>query len=770
MIKTRILTLVALGIFLISGCDPDMKRGDKYERPEWLAGKVYTQLLDQPDLSTFAECVALSGYDTIIDRSGSYTIFAPNNEAFTAWFQKHPIYNGLGDIPGQELDKLVKYHIVQNPWSKAQLRSLDVWGWIDTLDINNDEPRGFKRETLLLEKNRKLGIGYNEADKDIQIVDTLESDWYRMFLTDSRKYVPIFFKGYFDIYDLSTDDYHFYFDRSIESGDDLYFAGAKILGDEIFAENGFVYNVDKVVDPLQNAYELLETASEGKSYTQFLNLLNRFPEFRYNEARTFDQPGAEEGFVVDSLFDLTYPELAFDILNEETTAPRGTFGLPGNVSIRYHHGMVAPTNEALDRFITDYLVGTGKWGDLESAPKHIKRIIANTHLSTNPVYPTDLENGFYNGEDDRVMVDLANVVHKQYGSNCTFMGVDEAIIPRAFKSVTGPIYQQRGYSFSMFAIEDAGLLAALKRESEDYMFFVESDADCQQDSSLLYDYSSESFFLYQGSGLSAQRYGVNTNELRTLILNHIGTRNPRGIARKEFIKNLAGNYLVINNETGEVKGTAPTTVGYKGEIQTADIPRQISEDADNGISYEIDNWYSFSATNLYLKISGEYPGFHDLLKKAGLSKDKEYRYTFISDNENYTIFVPSDSALNAARADTLNQEDLRRLLLLHFVQGELIFTDGDKLPAYYETTRIDESSTEFTTVFSKIYVEPGYDVITIPDKSGNDYLTINESDGTTNIMTGISLGEGTEVFPMVLINTVIHETDRVLNYEDLDSN
>ena len=93
------------------------------------------------------------------------------------------------------------------------------------------------------------------------IIDTLESNLYRMYLTDSRKYAPIFFKEYFDIYDLKTDDYAFYFDRPIEGADDIYFAGAKVIGDEIFAENGFVYNIDRVVDPLQNAYELLEYGS-----------------------------------------------------------------------------------------------------------------------------------------------------------------------------------------------------------------------------------------------------------------------------------------------------------------------------------------------------------------------------------------------------------------------------------------------------------------------------------------------------------------------------
>ena len=57
-----------------------------------------------------------------------------------------------------------------------------------------------------------------------------------------------------------------------------------------------------------------------------------FPEFIYNENKTFDQPGAEQGLTVDSLFDLTYPALTFNITGEMTRAPTGTFGLPGYVT------------------------------------------------------------------------------------------------------------------------------------------------------------------------------------------------------------------------------------------------------------------------------------------------------------------------------------------------------------------------------------------------------------------------------------------------------
>ena len=240
MTRNKPLLWPALFILLLLGCRDEMP--GKYERPDWLAGKVYTQILDQPDLSTFAKCIELTGYDKIIDVSGSYTVFAPSNDAFNAWFASNGNYNSVEDVPVTELTKLVKYLIVQNPWSKIQLRTLDVNGWIDTLDLNNNLPKGFKRETLLLDKNQKYGIKGIEEGRETRmiIVDTLNSNWHRKTVTDSRKFVPVFFQEYFDIYDLQKSDYQFYFDRSFDSPADIYYAGAKIISDEIFAENGFV--------------------------------------------------------------------------------------------------------------------------------------------------------------------------------------------------------------------------------------------------------------------------------------------------------------------------------------------------------------------------------------------------------------------------------------------------------------------------------------------------------------------------------------------------
>ncbi|MCK4749969.1 MAG: fasciclin domain-containing protein, partial [Bacteroidales bacterium] len=178
--------------------------------------------------------------------------------------------------------------------------------------------------------------------------------------------------------------------------------------------------------------------------------------------------------------------------------------------------------------------------------------------------------------------------------------------------------------------------------------------------------------------------------------------------------------------------------------------------------------FSFSATSIFQKIQSNFPVFHDLLSQAGLANQFELRYTFLSDNEEYTVLVPNDSVLTAFQADTLEQEELRELLRLHFVQGDLIFTDGQKSAGYYKTARIDEKSTNFTTIFSKIYIDPGVDVINIADAQGGTYTGAVESE-FTNIMTGMDVGEGTEVFRDLIITGVVHEIDRVLLFEEVDT-
>ena len=760
-LKKTLLSILILAIFVFS-CREEF---DKFERPEWLAGKVYTQILEIPELSKFARCIEITGYDKILDVSGSYTVFAPSNEAFDSWLAQNSNYNSIDNIPVSELSRIVKFHILQNPWTKKQLGLIDVYGWIDTLDAGNNKPYGFKRETLLLEANRKYGV---TKGREATITDTLNSDWHRIVATDLRKHAPVFFTEYLNITGVSTADYQFYFNRSFEGGSNIHFANGKIENEAVFAENGLIYIIDKVVPPLRNAYQILDDKSGPNSYGLFRELVNEFSELEFNESKTQQQPGVESGLEVDSLFDLTFPELAFDLASEKTQPPPGIYGLPQNVTTRYHHGIAAPTDDALQRLVKDYIQIPGGWGTLAGTPENIRKIIANTHLSQNPIYPSNFQKGFLNGESDYAKFDDSQIIQKEYGSNSSFIGLNEAIVPRAFSSITGSVYLLRGYSKMMRAIEEAGLLSTLKRDNNNYMFFVESDFKSSIDSSLIYNPVKNSFsvFLIGGSG-EATEFKLSRTSLRNLVLRHVAEYQPKGFARKEFIANMAGNYLVFNNETGEVRGSDPTTEGYQGSVEAPEFPTELKV-ADNGITYNIQNWFSFSSTSLYNQISTKFPAFHSLLKKAGLSLDKESRYSFINESEYYTVFIPSVEAINEAQLNSLPVNELRQVLLLHFVQGEIIFTDGNKPAKLRETMRVDEKSTEFTTYYTKLDIVPDIDKIRIKDKNGLDYAEVNESEMTNiliNTQVDLENSNVEEVYPNIVTTAVIHEVNKVLTSE-----
>lgn len=245
--KTFVL-LFAILFSLCVGCDKFFEK-EKFRRPDWLPGKLYTTVLTQENLSMFAECLHLSGLDTILDVSGSWTVFAPTNEAIEQFLSEN-LYASTSDIPEDELEKIVKFHIIQNPWTLDQLQSLSASGWRtgDNSDLNS---YAFKRQTISKNPTEKYWIE-RKNNNEMIVIDSTQSDACKRVFVGSRKYVPIFYDKYVNINGITSEDYSFYFDRAYEQGN-VYYANAKILESDIFAENGFVHIIDRVVNPMLNA-------------------------------------------------------------------------------------------------------------------------------------------------------------------------------------------------------------------------------------------------------------------------------------------------------------------------------------------------------------------------------------------------------------------------------------------------------------------------------------------------------------------------------------
>jgi uncharacterized surface protein with fasciclin (FAS1) repeats len=113
-------------------------------------------------------------------------------------------------------------------------------------------------------------------------------------------------------------------------------------------------------------------------------------------------------------------------------------------------------------------------------------------------------------------------------------------------------------------------------------------------------------------------------------------------------------------------------------------------------------------------------------------------------------------------------DELKKVVLLHFVPGHIIFTDGKKPSGYYETSRISEESSQYATYYTKINIKPETDVIKIMAKDGSAYVQVAESP-TANIILARNIGTGTETIKNIITNGVIHEIDRVLKFNELDT-
>ncbi|MBV5314623.1 MAG: fasciclin domain-containing protein [Prolixibacteraceae bacterium] len=749
---TVVFIILLCGAYLFSCKDP-IEKNPEYERPVWLQGKVYDVAKSVPELSVFARCIEKTGLNNLINTSGLYTVMAPTNKAFEAYFSEHPQYASIDDIDSLELKRLVEFHILLMPFTKTQLRLLNTSGWINE-DTKDPEYSGYKRETLYRPDNMKLKVTEREGK---QPVIDVNGNAERIVYSATNKYAPLFFQEYMNYSRINSADYSYYFNRSFESKE-IFFAGAKLLktsvdnnndgelDDSYPAENGYVYLIDKVIEPVKNVYEYLwnNSSTSGKQYTGFGSLVNDFAQFSINNEATLSQEGANEGLEVDQLNNLTYPTLAFNLFDEAThTTARN--------SIAYHHAIFAPTNEAYFSFISNVIRGEGRYSSITDVPYMIKRMLVNNHMAKQtPYYPSlgGLNGSFTTKYGSKLDLKGTKEIEIKYGSNATFVGIDKLILPREFLSVVAPVILSKEYSSFMWSLYFTGAFQILNNASMKYTFFPIPNAQFEKDSTLFITAIDHQ---YQDPYLQSARVYNNKEDaminlsvksgrgtsLRNLVYGQAALGVPVRNCRKEFLKNLNNYYIVINNETSLVTGGMASAIGFNGDLPiyqymdkklVENLGNDYGQAPDNGETYAVDNWFRypesiFSSTSVTIDNNSV---FVDLLKATGLI-DPYGRFTFLKEGELMTVFVPSDEALHAIHAETFAKDDLKKLLLSHFVSGTIIFTDN---------VNKNSSATNYYTKSGKqISIRtstPDEIEILKPDQS--TYVTVVENGSDTNRM------------------------------------
>ncbi len=581
------MLLVVILFYLPTGCKK-LTEQDIYQRPDWLPGKLYTTVSVQENLTLFTECLRITELDKILDVSGSWSVFAPNDEAMKQFLAENH-YASISDIPLDELERITEFHIIQNPWSLEQLKSLGAFGWREG-NTKNSISYAYKRETMLRNPVEKYWIK-RENKKEMIVTDSINADGFKRVYVQSRKYVPIFYDEYLSINSLISSDYSFYFDRVYEPGN-VYYAGAKILQADILAENGFVHIVDRVVNHMLNAKEMLNRELPGESYKLFLEMVYwYYPNFEPNNTATFNQPEVRLGGEVDTLWDLNYYDLAFDIQKERIENI--------NQTLVKHNGLFAPTDNAFKEFIDGTLTlksGFPHWRDYQSLPPDVAEIIVSPHLKANPIYPSTQQYQDIFNKKNRFHQKEESIIRREFGSNCTFIGLNTYTPDRVFTSVTGPVFCRPSYSIFRKAMIYSGALDAIANYNGELFFFPIPDYALMADSTLLLNWIDKDEDIYNFkvlNRLTRQVENLSSGTIKRWILNQVGTSTTNGSADKEIIRTLGGKNITWDHSNNTIRGTLPCTLGYKGDVIKTCTPFLLEEPADNGQTYEVGYWFNF---------------------------------------------------------------------------------------------------------------------------------------------------------------------------------
>jgi uncharacterized surface protein with fasciclin (FAS1) repeats len=101
-------------VFLsLGGCKDGYEEYWKYDEKQ--EGFLYTKIKEDPQLSTFSKALDKTGVGAALNKAGVFTVFAPTNEAFTAYLATAG-FDNIEAMPVEQLTNLVNYHIVYFTW------------------------------------------------------------------------------------------------------------------------------------------------------------------------------------------------------------------------------------------------------------------------------------------------------------------------------------------------------------------------------------------------------------------------------------------------------------------------------------------------------------------------------------------------------------------------------------------------------------------------------------------------------------------------------
>ena len=419
-------------------------KDDYFKRPEWLASSIYEVLKSEGHFKLYLQCVDKTKYSNVLKGAGLYTVFAPNDDAFTLWLQDKS-FASVNEIPDETVENIVAYSIVYSKWPFSRLAYRLESGQYGTY------PEALKRQTV----HYSLPYQDDEYNGNWVFDETVRgsisyssSDYQLNLLQQNYKYLPIYTNDYFSLKHLSSEDYNTFYPDAEFTGSNV--QDGTILYADILAENGIIHEVSRVNEPLKNIEQLLKTNPLCNSYYSLLNHKTALGGYAFKEyVNSFDISNKlletfQKTLPLENISDLyikTFPRnMGFSPVVENIWGESGSKDteISGNT-------LFVPENSALNQYINDKILKY--YTSIDDVPATVIYTLINTHMANALIWPSYYAESFnstgeYINGVGRTGNDFKNagVTGNLMASNGFIYQINHVIKSRYFETVYSEIY------------------------------------------------------------------------------------------------------------------------------------------------------------------------------------------------------------------------------------------------------------------------------------------------------------------------------------------
>lgn len=727
-ITNSIYFLLLFPLFL--GCKENFE--EHYERPDWLRGNAWQVLDEKGDYTIFLEAVEKSGFESLVNGKGVITVVAPNDDAFMRYLQENDL-GSIENISADKLKKLIGFHLVYYAFDKEKFANYNPEG-VEAEEIANIEGTYYKHRT----KSR---------DTLSTVLDVVDGKERKVF--HKERFLPVFSSYIFDSKGINAAyNYEYFYPGSSWTGQAGGFniSNTTVTEYAIPTDNGYLYLVDEVVEPLETVYNELK---EEADYSTFISMYDRFLNFYYDE-----QTSREYAAISDSLYILAHTGLP-QIGSEWSY--NGESGLPDYANLAElsskSFNVFAPDNISLENFFQEF------WSEYHSSIEDvdflpIAYLLYNHVYQGSIVFPEEITQEKINSSFGNPILfnPDEDVRDKKIGVNGAFYGLETVVIPDMFKSVTAPLFKNPSYKIFLYMMNRVGMIEPLMSDALKFTMFIPSDEvvlnTIYGGSNIFWNpgnplrYGDEFIEVENSEGI---RVSMSLSAMSRFVNDHIITEEITAIAGKRVFRTRnAFSYLYVTDEGVASSGT----YNLSNFVTAQPIPGEYS----NGSSYEVENAlvreegsfkYLIGSATSGTSVLQDFSEFSKLLSQAGLI-DLNNELTFLF-GDNFMLFAPTNEAILEAKDQGLIPTE--KAALADFLKYYFVPVSTNGLNDY---------------PFAGFGVQGDF-LTAQPAEIENSKLTVSDEGSTLTVSTqgGVSANVVSE-FPRVYVDGAVYLIDRVI--------